>query len=179
LNALWDKTPTDQIIKSPSTSRSLPCKAPHSCRSFGESLRLHALHQNLGRVRSGFKNAHRFGNVVAERERTRVAPLVRAHEFGLNIGRRKFKHLDIGVAELPPERLRIGMDRGFGRAVSWRYRNRNEGKAGGDHQHACPRLAAQMGQEGGRQPDWTEQVRRPGRRVCSKGLAPHDPGIID
>src|SRR3984957_3984183 len=116
----WQVCP-NWVIKSPSISRSLPCTVHHSSAAFGESLRPHPLNQNLARVRSGLKNAHRLGDEVVERQRTRVGLLVQAHQFGLNIGRRKFEHLDVAVAKLPPQRLRIGMDRSFSRAIGRRY----------------------------------------------------------
>lgn len=90
----------------------------------GVSQRLDPFHEDLPHVRLSPQNLQDFLNKFVRRCGVGIGAAA-GHQFGGHVGRRQFNHLCRRVAQLPAQRLGVGVQGGPGDAVSLRQGQRN------------------------------------------------------
>ncbi len=117
---------------------------------FGEAERLDAFDEDLGGVGLSFDEVDGFADVVGEGHGAWIGCLSAAREFGLDVRRDYFNDLYVRGFELVAEGLGPGVDGGLGGVVGRRYRQGDEGEAGGDSEDGCVGLLFQVREQGPR-----------------------------
>src|ERR1700761_1268207 len=110
--------------------------------SLREAQLLGALYHDFFSRRLRLQQAHRLGDVLIEWHSLRVESVF-ALQRGLYLGRDDFDDLYAGIAKLETQRLRVGMQRGFARAIRWSERARQKAQCRGDVDDSRARLVEQ------------------------------------
>ncbi len=98
---------------------------------FGRAVAAGALDKNLAvRMIARLKQLHRLVEEGVQWHGARIDGLIGSGEFGGDIGREQFKHLDRHVAELMTQSLQPAVEEGLGRAISRKVRARHESEFG-------------------------------------------------
>jgi hypothetical protein len=92
-----------------------------------ETQRVDPFDADFFRVGLALQDRHDFRDKFVQRHRFWIFCLLVAHERRLNVRRDEFDHFDTSRLELVTQRLGVGMDRGFRRAISGRHRQRDKG----------------------------------------------------